>query len=61
MLAGLTTAALSISLTRRLAVRIEAGFEVRPYRPRFLLGGVGVVYETPLLSASTTAGLQVVF
>lgn len=60
-LAGLGTLAISVPLTRHLSAGIEAELEGRPYRPRFVLGGVGVVYETPLLSASSGVGLRVVF
>lgn len=60
-LAGLSTLAISVPLTRHLSAGIEAELEGRPYRPRFVLGGVGVVYETPLLSASSGVGLRVVF
>jgi hypothetical protein len=59
--AGLGTLSISVPLTRHLFAGLEAGLEGRLYRPRFVLGGVGVVYETPSLSASSGASLRVVF
>lgn len=59
--AGLGTLTISVPLTRHVFAGVDAGLEGRLYRPRFDLGGVGVVYETPSLSASSGASLRVVF
>lgn len=58
---GLSTLTISVPLTRHVFAGVEAGLEGRLYRPRFGLGGVGVLYESPSLSASSGASLRVVF
>jgi hypothetical protein len=44
-----------------LSATLDAGVAVRPFQPRFVLVGVGKVFETPLVSPFARTGLVVEF